>query len=73
MGWENRDLNSYVILDLAVFITGFLTGILAFAVLHVSSDVTTLSVIIFTLGFITGTIAIVLAVILLRRRKQLSS
>jgi hypothetical protein len=70
MGWKNRDLNSYMILDVAVFIAGFLTGMLAFAVLHVSSDTTAIDALLFTLGFTTGIIATGFALILLKRRKQ---
>ena len=70
MGLKNRDLNSSIVLDFAIFIAGFLTGILAFGVIHVSSDITTLSVIIFALGFTIGIIAVGFAIILLKRRKQ---
>ena len=70
MGWKNRDLNSSLVLDFAIFIAGFLTGMLAFGIIHVSSDITTLSVIIFALGFTIGIIAVGFAVIMLKRRKQ---
>jgi hypothetical protein len=70
MGWKNRDLNSSMVLDFAIFIAGFLTGMLAFGVIHVSSDITTLSVLIFALGFTIGIIVVGFAVIMLKRRKQ---
>jgi hypothetical protein len=70
MGWKNRDLNSSMVLDFAIFIAGFLTGMLAFGVIHVSSDITTLSALIFALGFTIGIIVVGFAVIMLKRRKQ---
>ena len=73
MGLKNRDLSSSLVLDFAVFIAGFLTGMLAFGVIHVSSDITTISVMIFTLGFMLGIISAGLAIALLKRRKQPSS
>lgn len=73
MGRKNRDLNSSMILDFAIFIAGFLTGMLAFGVIHISSDITTLSVIIFALGFTIGIIAVGSAIIMLKRRNQSSS
>ena len=70
MGWKNRDLNSSLVLDFAIFIAGFLTGMLAFGIIHVSSDITTLSVIIFALGFTIGIFAVGFAIIMLKRRNQ---
>jgi uncharacterized membrane protein YciS (DUF1049 family) len=70
MGWKNRDLNSSMVLDFAIFIAGFLTGMLAFGVIRVSSDITTLSVIIFALGFTIGIIVFGFAIIMLKRRNQ---
>ena len=73
MGWKNRDLNSSLVLDFAIFIVGFLTGMLAFGVIRVSSDITTLGAIIFALGFTIGIIAVGSAIIMLKRRNQSSS
>jgi len=73
MGWKNRDLNSSMVLDFAIFIAGFLTGMLAFGVIRVSSDITTLGAIIFALGFTIGIIAVGSAIMMLKRRNQSSS
>ena len=70
MGLKNRDLGSSLVLDFAVFIAGFLTGILAFDVIHVSSDITTINVIVFVLGFVVGIITTGFTIVLLKRRKQ---
>jgi hypothetical protein len=70
MGLKNRDLSSSLVLDFAVFIAGFLTGILAFDVLHVSSDITTICIIVFVLGFVIGIIATEFTIVLLKRRKH---
>jgi len=73
MGRKNRDLNSSMVLDFAIFIAGFLTGMLAFGVIRISSDITTLGAIIFALGFTTGIIAVGSAIIMLKRRNQSSA
>ena len=73
MGWKKRDLNSSMVLDFAIFIAGILTGMLAFGVIRVSSDITTLGAIIFALGFTIGIIAVGSAIIMLKRRNQSSS
>jgi hypothetical protein len=70
MGLKYQDLSSSLVLDFAVFIAGFLTGILAFGVIHVSSDITTISVIVFVLGFVIGIIAAGFTIVLLKRRKH---
>lgn len=69
MDWKNRDFGASLVLDFAVFIAGFLTGMLAIAVIRVSSDITTLSVMIFALGFAIG-VAVTLTLVFWRRKKK---
>lgn len=69
MDWKNRDFSASLVLDFAVFIAGFLTGMLAIAFVGVSSDIATLSPMIFLLGFATG-IAVALTGVFWRRKKK---
>jgi len=70
---EKDFMNGFLILGFALFITGFLTGMLAIAVLHAPSDLTTLGTIIFTLGFVTGVLIAAFALVLVRRRRRQKS
>jgi membrane protein implicated in regulation of membrane protease activity len=68
---ENGFLGGFLILSFAIFIAGFLTGMLALAVLDVSSDLTTLGLMIFALGFVAGILLVGLTYTFVRlRRKQ---
>jgi hypothetical protein len=69
MNWKNRDFGASLVLDFSVFIAGFLTGMLAIAIIGVSSDITTISVIIFALGFAIG-IAVTLTLVFWRRKRN---
>jgi Na+-transporting NADH:ubiquinone oxidoreductase subunit NqrB len=67
----------FLVLGFAIFIAGFLTGMAAIAVLHVSVDATTVGFMLFVLGLITGmlTVAITLATVhlsQLERKPELS-
>ncbi len=67
---EKGFLSGFSILGLAIFIAGFLTGMLALAVLGVSSDLTTLGLMIFALGLVVGVLLVGLTYIFLRWRKK---
>lgn len=69
MDWKNRDFGALLVLDFAVFIAGFLTGMLAIAIIGVTSDITTISVIIFAIGFALG-VAVTLTLVFWRRNKK---
>ena len=71
MGLEKGFLSGFLILGFAIFIAGFLTGMLAFTVVHVSSDLATLGLMIFVLGFVVGMLTVALTFIFMKwRRKQ---
>jgi hypothetical protein len=70
MGSENGFLGGFLILGFAIFIAGFLTGMLAFAVVHVSSDLATLGLMVFVLGFVVGMLTVALAFIFMKWRRM---
>lgn len=67
---EKGFLSGFSILGFAIFIAGFLTGMLALSVLGVSSDLTTLGLMIFALGLVVGVLLVGLTYIFLRWRKK---
>jgi membrane protein implicated in regulation of membrane protease activity len=67
---EKGFLTGFLILGFAIFIAGFLTGMLALAVLGVSSDLTTLELMIFALGFVAGIFIVGLTYMFMRWRKK---
>lgn len=71
MDLEKGFLGGFLILGFALFIAGFLTGMLAFAVVQASSDLATLGLMIFVLGFVVGMLTVALTFIFMKwRRKQ---
>jgi hypothetical protein len=72
MGLEKGFLEGFFVLGFGLFIAGFLTGMLALAVLNVSPDFATLGLLIFSVGFIVGmlTIALTLVVVKLTRAQK---
>ena len=72
MGLEKGFLGGFLVLGFALFITGFLTGMLALAVLNVTPDFATLGVLIFAVGFIAGmlTVSLTLVVVKLSRTQK---
>jgi hypothetical protein len=67
---EKGFLTGFLILGFAIFIAGFLTGMLALSVLGVSSDLTTLGLMIFALGLVGGILLIALTFAFLKWSKK---
>jgi hypothetical protein len=65
MGMKEGFFGGFLVFGFAIFIVGFLTGMLAFIMMPVSPNADTTGFIIFAFGFITGmiTIALLLATI----------
>jgi hypothetical protein len=59
----------FLVLGFVIFIVGFLTGMLAFAMISVKPDMTALGFMIFTLGFVTGLLTIALLLVLMKLSK----
>jgi hypothetical protein len=70
MDLEKGFLGGFLVLGFALFIAGFLTGVLAFAVVQVSSDLTTLGIMVFLLGFVVGILIVTLAIMFSRWRMK---
>ena len=72
MDLEKGFLGGFFVLGFGLFIAGFLTGMLALAVLNVSPDFATFGVLIFAVGFIVGmlTVALTLVVVKLTRAQK---
>jgi uncharacterized membrane protein YciS (DUF1049 family) len=70
MSLEKGFLGGFLILGFAIFIAGFLTGMLAFAVAQASSDLATLGLMIFALGFVAGILTVGLTYTFMRWRKK---
>jgi len=66
---EKGFVGGFFVLGFAIFIVGFLTGMLAIALIPVKPEFTTLGFMIFVLGLITGmvTIALMLVIVQLSR------
>ena len=66
---ERGFIGGFIVLGFAIFIVGFLTGMLAIAVISVKSDVTLLLFMTFTLGLLTGLLAMALVLVTIRLTK----
>jgi hypothetical protein len=66
MDLEKGFLGGFLVLGFALFIVGFLTGMLALAVLNVTPDFATLGFLIFAIGFIVGMLTIALTLVIIR-------
>jgi len=62
MQFERGFRGGFLVLTFVVFVVGFLTGMLAVALIPIGTDLTALGFMIFALGFVSGmlTIALVL-------------
>ncbi len=67
---ERVFLGGFLVLAFGVFIVGFLTGILAIAILNFSLDVATLGFMYFLVGLIAGLVIIVVVMVAWRIRKR---
>jgi len=67
---EQGFIGGFLVLGFVIFIGGFLTGMLAIALIPVKSDITLLGLMIFTLGFITGLLTIALLLVIVRKTKS---
>jgi len=67
---ERGFLGGFLVLAFGVFIAGFLTGILAIAILNFSLDVATLGFMYFLVGLLTGSVILIIAITAWRIRKQ---
>jgi len=72
---ERGIMAGFLVLGFAIFIVGFLTGMVAIEVIPISADATTVGFMLFILGLVTGmlTVALVLAVIQFNELKKKSS
>lgn len=59
-------ISSFLVLGFVIFMSGFLTGMLAVAFISIKEDIAVLGLMLFILGFITGTTTIALTLIILR-------
>jgi nitrate reductase gamma subunit len=66
---KSHDFTPSLVLAFAVFIAGFLTGMLAIAIIGISSDITFVGAIIFSLGIDIGIIAAIIEITLIKRRR----
>jgi hypothetical protein len=66
MGLEKGFLGGFLVLAFALFIAGILTGMLSFAVLHVTPDFATVGLMIFAFGFLLGMLAVALTLVVVR-------
>ena len=70
MASKNRPFGPLLVLGFAIFIAGLLTGMLAIAVIGISSDITMIGITIFALGFALGIISTYLAILSSRHGKN---
>jgi hypothetical protein len=68
---ERGFIGGFLVLGFAIFITGFLTGMLAIALIPVKPDFTVLEFMLLVLGFVTGMVTI--ALIWLTRSRRMPS
>ncbi|MEM4704407.1 MAG: hypothetical protein QXJ02_04990 [Candidatus Bathyarchaeia archaeon] len=75
MALDKELLFSFIVLSFAIFIAGFLTGMLAIAVLDPPIETTEANFIFFAVGLIVGTVmsALILAAIKARRARESAS
>ncbi len=69
MPLDREYLFGFLVLGFAMFIAGFLTGILAIAVLDAPLGAEGIGVMAFALGFVGGVILMAIVVVTLRTRK----
>jgi len=69
MDLEKGFLGDFLVLGFVIFIAGFLTGMLAIAVVSVSRDVMSVGVMLFALGFILGMLTIALTMVMIKLSK----
>jgi cytochrome c biogenesis factor len=63
-------LFGFIVLGFAIFIAGFLTGLLAIAVLNLSVSATDAGMMFLALGFIAGTVLATLIALVIRIRAE---
>jgi hypothetical protein len=63
---ERGFLGGFLVLGFVIFVAGFLTGMLALAMVRAESDITTLTLMWFLLGFVLGLLTIALALVIVR-------
>ncbi len=59
-------IGGFLVLAFAVFIVGFLTGMLTIALMSIKFDFTELGVIVFVAGFMTGMVTITLVRVIVK-------
>jgi hypothetical protein len=69
MDLEKGFLGGFMVLGFGLFIAGFLTGMLALAVLNVTPDFATLGILIFAVGFIVGMLTVALTLVATKLNK----
>jgi len=69
MDLEKGFLGGFFVLGFGLFIAGFLTGMLALAVLNVTPDFATLGLLIFAVGFIVGMLTVALTLVVVKRSR----
>jgi hypothetical protein len=68
MNLKEGFLGGLLVLAFAIFIVGFLAGVVT-AFVTVSTEPTTLAFLIFILGFVTGIVTVILLLIIVRIRR----
>jgi hypothetical protein len=66
MGVKEGFIGGFLVLGFVIFIVGFLTGILAFALISVKPDSATLGFMIYVFGFLTGMVTVALVMIIVK-------
>lgn len=70
MSWAKEGfIGGFLVLGFAVFIVGFLTGMLAIAFIPVGSDFTILAIIVFAFGLVTGMVTVALLLVIVKLRE----
>lgn len=65
-------IGGFLVLGFVIFVAGFLTGMLAIAIIPIGTDSTTLGLMFFILGFMTGMVTIAL-VLVIQKLTELTS
>jgi len=66
MSVNKEFMSGFLVLGFVIFIVGFLSGMLAVALIPVKPDFTALGFMVFVFGFITGTVIIALMVVMIK-------
>jgi hypothetical protein len=66
---EEGFVGGFLVLGFAIFIVGFLAGMVAVGFIPVSGESTTLALMVFMLGFITGMITVTLLLVIIKLRE----